>query len=730
MKEFVIALALIFQLSGIAHAQAVPSAQRPKPEDQKPSEPPPQNPVRHEEDEIVRITTNLVQVDPVITDSKGKPVTDLKPEEIQILEDGKPQQITNFSFVSLDPPVAAKVGKPDKNAPPTPPLRLRPEQARRIIALVVDDLGLSFESTYYVREALKKFLDQQMQPNDVVAIIRTSAGIGALQQFTTDKRQLYAALERVRWYPNGRSGVAAFAPISGDPTSTFGNAPTGSTNEDLDQFRTDIYTVGTLGAVNYILRGLRNLPGRKSIVLMSEGFASFSSSEPTGNMRIFGALQSLVDMANRASVVVHTLDPRGLPTLNLTAADSTGGLDMSAVAQALSARRADFIDSQMSMRSLSGQTGGVSIQNHNDLTGALKKVIEDQGGYYLIGYRPDDSTFDEVSGKHKFHQLSLKVLRPGKFNVRMRKGFYGITDEDAKPTVVGKNRMVNALVSPFETSEIQTRLTSLFANDAKLGSILRSLLHVNASNLTFKEEPDGSHTSVFDIMAFTFGDNGVVVDHMSRQHTIRVKGQTYERILKEGFTYYLTVPVAKPGAYQLRTALRDPASGRVGSASQFIEVPDIKKKRLMLSGLVLNGVSQNVFLKGEEGAAKPQDISDNTVGANDPKVSPAVREFNSGMVMIYGYQIYNAKLDKATEKPRLVTRVRLFRNGEEVFRGQEIPFDATDQNDLKRLAAAGAIQLGAAMVPGEYVLQIIVTDLVATDKHRIASQWIDFDVVK
>src|SRR5918912_27660 len=96
--------------------------------------------------------------------------------------------------------VAAAVAAARKapTAMPVPPVRLRPEQVRRTIALVVDDLGLSFESTAFVRQALKKFVDQQLQPGDLVAIIRTAGGIGALQQFTSDKRQLYAAIESIR----------------------------------------------------------------------------------------------------------------------------------------------------------------------------------------------------------------------------------------------------------------------------------------------------------------------------------------------------------------------------------------------------------------------------------------------------------------------------------------------------------------------------------------------------
>ena len=161
----------------------------------------PQQSPRSNDDEVVCITTNLVQVDAVVTDKNGKLITDLRPDEVQIFEDGHQQKITNFSFVNPEASSAPLLPSAplDKNAPPLPPTKLHPEDVRRTIALVIDDLVLSFRSTYDVRNALKKFVDQQMQPGDLVAIIRTIGGIGALQQFTADKRQLHAAIERVNW---------------------------------------------------------------------------------------------------------------------------------------------------------------------------------------------------------------------------------------------------------------------------------------------------------------------------------------------------------------------------------------------------------------------------------------------------------------------------------------------------------------------------------------------------
>ena len=166
---------------------------------------------------VIRIDVNLVQVDAVVTDSRGRRVTDLKPASFEILQDGKPQAITNFSYVSTKPATEegshrAVLAKPVKGEVPAPPPVLRPAEVRRTLALVVDDLGLAGENIPSIRNAIRNFIDEQMRPGDLVAIVRTGAGMGALQQFTTDKRLLYAALDRVK-YGESRVGVSSFAPL-------------------------------------------------------------------------------------------------------------------------------------------------------------------------------------------------------------------------------------------------------------------------------------------------------------------------------------------------------------------------------------------------------------------------------------------------------------------------------------------------------------------------------------
>lgn len=134
-------------------------------------------PAVEKETDVVKISTALIQIDVTVTDKKGNPVTDLKPEELEIFENGEKQDITNFSYISLTPqnlPVGEAMKLKNKSSVPLPPVKLRPEQARRTYALLVDDLGLSFASSYWVKSSLKKFVNEQMQEGDLVAILRVS----------------------------------------------------------------------------------------------------------------------------------------------------------------------------------------------------------------------------------------------------------------------------------------------------------------------------------------------------------------------------------------------------------------------------------------------------------------------------------------------------------------------------------------------------------------------------
>jgi hypothetical protein len=270
-------------------------------------------------------------------------------------------------------------------------------------------------------------------------------------------------------------------------------------------------------------------------------------------------------------------------------------------------------------------------------------------------------------------------------------------------------------------NEIALRLNTVFGTDLKTGPFVRSLVHVRANDMTFTDTPNGAKQAVFDVLVVAFGDNGAAVDQISKTYTMTMDKDRYERMMKSGFVYDFTFPIKKPGGYQLRVALRDRASDRVGSANQFVDVPNLKKNRLTLSGIILENVSLEMINGGARPPAKPS--------VSDPLTDTSLRQFKSGTVLNYGFFIYNAKTD-ASRNPSLSTQIRLFRDGKLLFEGKPIPVALAALSDIKGVAASGSLVLGTkVVVPGDYVLEVAVVDNLAKAKRNTARQFVQFEVV-
>ena len=698
---------------------------------------------------VVRVSLSLVQVDAVVTDKAGQHVTDLTAGDFEIYEDGRLQEITHCSYVAL-PRLATTLEQPAVTpgapAPPPPPSRLRRAETRRTLALVVDDLGLSFRSTVEVREALRKFVDRQMEPGDLVAIVRAGGGMGALQQFTADKRLLHAAIDRVRFNSAmSRVGVDPFAPIGEGKnlvdTSTGPRGARAKAGAEVDALRESMLADATLAAVGFVINGLRELPGRKGVVLFSDGLSLYETetdrqmiqpasgggrgrpaqaaepgrSSQRSNTRVDDALRRLIDVANRASVVLYSVDTRGLSTLGLGAQDDvntalgTADVSISELQGHLTQRATLNRDTGWGLQTIAQETGGFLLRNQNDLSKGIERVLEDQRGYYLIGYAPDAATFKAERNRPAFHKVKLAVKRPG-LQVRSRTGFYGVVDGDAPAPAKGPVPLLVALASPFASGDVRLSLTSFFVHEPERGPVLRSVLHLDARDLSLSAA-DGALGTTLELLAVTFGDNGMVVDELARVQELRVPPGQLDETLREGIIYRLDVPVKHPGAYQLRVAIRDRATARFGTANQLVEVPDLGKERLALSGIVVGGLS---------GEAGPKATLERDAAA-------ALRRFRPGQALAYSFAVYNARRERATGRLQLDAQMRLYRDGEPLTVGERRPIEAA-AGETSAITGGGAFMLGPEMPPGDYVLQVVVTDALAGKKRATATQAIDFQV--
>jgi hypothetical protein len=360
--------------------------------------------------------------------------------------------------------------------------------------------------------------------------------------------------------------------------------------------------------------------------------------------------------------------------------------------------------SQQGLAYLADQTGGLAYDNGNSLNYGLDRMLEDQKGYYLLGFHPPQGLFSEKNGKPGFHGLQVKVERAG-MHVRSRTGFFGETDDQVavqKPRTPVE-QMRAAMLSPFHSAGVGLRLTALYEETPKHLPVVRNLLHIDARDLSWKSGPDGT-SATLQVIAVATGAGDVALETVSREYVLNVPPGKLTAVVRDGAIYTLDVPVPKRGAYQIRVAVRDDASEKVGSASQFIQIPELKKARFALTSIIL-----------QDGGAVSRSI-------DLLKITPARRQFQQGSNLEYFCAVAKGGDRQATTD--LATEIHIMREGKEVYMTAAKVVDVPNSGP----AVYGAVHLTDKLVPGEYYLHLIATDP-RGGKNATADQWTDFQVM-
>ncbi len=360
MKKFIpktcLVLTLALAFSAVAYSQTVP-------------------------DDVVKITTKLVQVDVVVRDKKGNQVPQLGVGDFELLQDGKPQKIVGLTYVpvktagTLATNASEKSGEPKTPTPSLPPVRAVPTATSRIIAFLVDDgaCGASVWGLDSAKTAVTRFIRDQMLPDDLVAIYRTRAGSSSFQQYTSDKATLLKAADKIRWYPpqgacassDGSFNEAirdnTYGKLTNDgvQTVTIESEAEKKIREYREDSVSDSQIVGTLGVFRYAVNGLQRAAGRKMMFVLSDGITLRSRSNE--RQQAADRIRELTDAANRAGVVVHSLYLRGgnIPGM-IESKDEvyTGGGDFE-ITERISQSRIDANNrNQEGMAVLAHDTGG------------------------------------------------------------------------------------------------------------------------------------------------------------------------------------------------------------------------------------------------------------------------------------------------------------------------------------------------------------------------------------
>jgi VWFA-related protein len=399
----------------VTGAPAAPTVPAPGP----PPKPSPAPPVP-----VIRISTEVVQIDAVVTDRSGRQVTNLRPEDFEVFENGRQKVITHLAYVRTgEGPIDDAGGSAGPSEETREP---------RTMVFVFDDLGLSLASAIWARQLLVDFTERGVARNDRVALVRTGDDRRpvSLDWGASETRR---AAEALRYNSLNRASLSS-------PGSDGARASEG-------QFLFQRLTYESLESLKATIDALRALPGRKAVIFLSEGFGTLVGIDyRDGRLHdsswarlnalyedtaVRAALNSLTGLANRASVVIYAIDPSGLTT-DMRNADVSAGLAASSSAGVTTTVRTagqrslvTRVSRQGSLREIAGQTGGLALVNGNDLDAGLDRILQDQSGYYLLAYEPDPGTF---KGKATFHGLKVKVRRHS-VKVRSRQGFYSVPDD-------------------------------------------------------------------------------------------------------------------------------------------------------------------------------------------------------------------------------------------------------------------------------------------------------------
>jgi VWFA-related protein len=713
---------------------------------QTPQNPPPspQDPAASPQDlgpeDVVRISVSLVQTDVVVTDKNDQIISDLNLDDFKVTENGKRQDVKFAQFVSGDagPRLDGSVTVAGQPVDPEVARNLSARDLRRVFAFVVDDLTIPFEEIVTVRQMLTDFIDNRMRDGDLVAIVRVVGGAGILQQFTTDKRILRLAVSRItpQLHPfSAFNNLATASSIRSEVAASLKEAlgrdlpqeATSAANANLDASEDGttrgFRALATLSMAGDVTNSMKALPGRKSLVLISGGLPMSESNLNQVNIglapvsvvetrsylgNVNYVLKQLIDRASRAGVVINTMDIRGLqasrgvslftdPGNEATSHLGTGNQGQGRLPSmgTFDNLSLDTLTGHQGLQALAEATGGVSAVNSNNFRTGLDKILA-RSSYYLIAYTPTEP-FDR-----KYHKLEIKVTRPGA-KVYAREGYFAIPDPPQGPQTK-EAAIIKAAMSPLAKREIGLagRLQYRFLPE-NVAEVDINLL-VNANDLEFKQGANGKYQSSFDVVGFVVNSMGKSQGGFSQTVAANLSPEDYKRAQTYGVSYTAHAQLP-PGSYQLRAVVRESESGRLGSMSQYLEVPDISKKNLTASSLFLYAV------KVDQG------------GNGSPQPLTALRQLPRQQDLRYAAVVYFPKVSDG--KIQLTSQVIVSLGDKIVFQEAEQPVTGPIQDG--QVVKIGQLGLSKAQ-PGRYVLTLLLKE--PGKKERGVIRSVDFNLVE
>jgi VWFA-related protein len=679
-----------------------------------------------DDDDVIKVTSNLVSLNVTVKDKKGKAVTDLHPEDFTVIENGVAQKIEFFDSTLI----TNEAGQPEKaNDPNQPGSRTRSGFPRNIIALVLDGQSTQASNLKHVREGIVKYIRERVSDSDSVALLSISGGLQLRQPFTQDKQKLIAAVENA--YDSSTVSKTSEArdisdnisslrdQISGGVTgpiaATPGAGAAGSAAaqtmiaqrmlEQYIQLRSTLSAQQTrpvLAALAAIAEGLRSIPGKKTVVMFSEGFVAPEALD--------WQVQSTIDIANRANVAIYIIDSGGLtggaPTSGaLVAGSPLGGI--SAATDMEHRRRAGAGESvfdisrqeglnrqQDLLYRISEDTGGRFLKNTNDIAGGLERIDAEIRSRYTLAYRSTDQNFDG-----SFRKVKIEVHRPDT-SVLTRPGYYAIPPSQVIPFSPDDQKLIANFANMQAHPELPLSMELNWFRSTEYNYVVPLSFEIPPSALRFEKKGDQQRLQLEVLAVIRAEGQDRILTRLGGNFDVSLSKEQYESIVNDKVFYRQDVELGT-GNYTVDLMVRDRLSGKSAA----------KRQQLVLPAAGSDFYATDAVLSRHAEPLKPKAGNVDVLSEGNVHIRPSSsREFHSTDNLIIFFKLYNAAVVRETGKPLVRVTVTLTKGDQRVTRPVDYQLTEESNPPVPSLTFAKYIKL-AGLAPGRYTAVIESRDI-------------------
>ena len=674
-----------------------------------------------EPDNVVKVKSNLVNIDVIVKDKKGKYISDLKPEDFTITENGVAQKIEFFDA----PVLRTETRKPGETVVGVPS---DTTVTRNYIALVLDSQTTDFTNMKPVREGAIKYIREQVTDADAVAILSVTNGLQMLQPFTQDKAKLIASLEKlgspdsktfeqkdvgenianIREFLKKNESLGAITSPTGGSTA----ARVMIAQHVLQQFirlRTALslqQARPVLAALAALAEGLRSIPGKKTLVLFSQGFVSPAVLD--------WQVQSTIDIANRANVAIYIIDSAGLragapASGSLVPASPLAGV--SAITNQEQRIRAvggetvfDNVRQEGQTREydilyrISGDTGGKFLKGSNDIGQGLERINQEIQARYTLAYRSTNQNFDST-----FRKVKIEVRRPD-VQIMSRSGYYAIPPEEIVLLSPADKKLLAGFAAA-ESSPSFPLFISLSPFRTREGLYTVPLaIEVPPSAVKFERKGD-KQSMQLEVLGVLKATPERMLSRLGGNFDVIVSANDYNQILNNNIFYRQDLQLTS-GDYTIDVIVRDTQSGKIAARREHLVLPEPDAEFATTPVVLSRYVEPASQLPPD-----PAEFPDVFVhGKQLIRPSPG-RQFKTTDNLIIFLAVYNAANSPETGKPLVRVTVRLMKDGQPATKFFDFVLTEVQPQPVPHLTFAEYLRL-AGLAPGRYQAVIETKDMV------------------